>query len=89
MQIRQRPIKRARIEIIPMIDVIFFLLVLFAFHPWSGLVDAYRDVTGPEYYFAMVLATAISIATLWRLVSGSTIREELKRASDSIHPGRS
>ncbi len=29
MQIRRRPIKRARIEIIPMIDVIFFLLVFF------------------------------------------------------------
>src|SRR3954447_12680847 len=29
MQIRQRPSKRARIEIIPMIDVIFFLLVFF------------------------------------------------------------
>ena len=29
MQIRQRPIKRARIEIIPMIDVVFFLLVFF------------------------------------------------------------
>ncbi|MDR3607544.1 MAG: biopolymer transporter ExbD [Oligoflexia bacterium] len=29
MQIRQRPTKRARIEIIPMIDVIFFLLVFF------------------------------------------------------------
>jgi biopolymer transport protein ExbD len=29
MKIRQRPIKRARIEIIPMIDVIFFLLVFF------------------------------------------------------------
>jgi biopolymer transport protein ExbD len=29
MQVRQRPIKRIRIEIIPMIDVIFFLLVFF------------------------------------------------------------
>ena len=29
MQIRQRPNKRVRIEIIPMIDVIFFLLVFF------------------------------------------------------------
>jgi biopolymer transport protein ExbD len=29
MRIRQRPAKRARIEIIPMIDVIFFLLVFF------------------------------------------------------------
>src|SRR5271165_2543546 len=29
MQLRQRPFKRARIEIIPMIDVIFFLLVFF------------------------------------------------------------
>jgi biopolymer transport protein ExbD len=29
MQIRQRPFKRVRIEIIPMIDVIFFLLVFF------------------------------------------------------------
>lgn len=29
MQIRQRPVKKARIEIIPMIDVIFFLLVFF------------------------------------------------------------
>jgi len=29
MKIRQRPIKRPRIEIIPMIDVIFFLLVFF------------------------------------------------------------
>jgi len=29
MRIRQRPIKKARIEIIPMIDVIFFLLVFF------------------------------------------------------------
>src|SRR5580692_10225537 len=29
MKVRQRPIKRARIEIIPMIDVIFFLLVFF------------------------------------------------------------
>ena len=29
MQIRQRPLKRVRIEIIPMIDVIFFLLVFF------------------------------------------------------------
>ena len=29
MKIRQRPFKRARIEIIPMIDVIFFLLVFF------------------------------------------------------------
>ena len=29
MKVRQRPTKRARIEIIPMIDVIFFLLVFF------------------------------------------------------------
>src|ERR1700681_4201803 len=29
MQIRRRTVKRARIEIIPMIDVIFFLLVFF------------------------------------------------------------
>jgi len=29
MKIRQRPNKKARIEIIPMIDVIFFLLVFF------------------------------------------------------------
>jgi biopolymer transport protein ExbD len=29
MRIRQRPHKKARIEIIPMIDVIFFLLVFF------------------------------------------------------------
>jgi biopolymer transport protein ExbD len=29
MKVRQRPPKRARIEIIPMIDVIFFLLVFF------------------------------------------------------------
>lgn len=29
MQIRQRPIRRVRLEIIPMIDVIFFLLVFF------------------------------------------------------------
>ena len=29
MQIRQKPVKRVRIEIIPMIDVIFFLLVFF------------------------------------------------------------
>ena len=29
MKIRQRPAKKARIEIIPMIDVIFFLLVFF------------------------------------------------------------
>jgi len=29
MRIRQRTLKRARIEIIPMIDVIFFLLVFF------------------------------------------------------------
>lgn len=29
MKIRKRPIKKARIEIIPMIDVIFFLLVFF------------------------------------------------------------
>ncbi len=29
MKVRQRPSKRARIEIIPMIDVIFFLLVFF------------------------------------------------------------
>jgi biopolymer transport protein ExbD len=29
MKIRQRPSKKARIEIIPMIDVIFFLLVFF------------------------------------------------------------
>ncbi len=29
MKIRQRPQKKARIEIIPMIDVIFFLLVFF------------------------------------------------------------
>lgn len=29
MQIRRRPVPRARIEIIPMIDVIFFLLVFF------------------------------------------------------------
>src|SRR3954447_19471217 len=29
MQLRRKPLKRARIEIIPMIDVIFFLLVFF------------------------------------------------------------
>ena len=29
MKVRRRPLKRARIEIIPMIDVIFFLLVFF------------------------------------------------------------
>jgi len=29
MKVTQRPVKRARIEIIPMIDVIFFLLVFF------------------------------------------------------------
>lgn len=29
MKLRRRPVKKARIEIIPMIDVIFFLLVFF------------------------------------------------------------
>jgi biopolymer transport protein ExbD len=29
MQLKRRPVKKARIEIIPMIDVIFFLLVFF------------------------------------------------------------
>ncbi|MBM4264368.1 MAG: biopolymer transporter ExbD [Deltaproteobacteria bacterium] len=29
MRLRQRPVKKARIEIIPMIDTIFFLLVFF------------------------------------------------------------
>lgn len=29
MKIRRRPVKKARIEIIPMIDVVFFLLVFF------------------------------------------------------------
>jgi biopolymer transport protein ExbD len=35
MKIQKAPIKKARIEIIPMIDVIFFLLVFFMFSSFS------------------------------------------------------
>jgi hypothetical protein len=71
------------------LGLVFFLLVLFAFHPYEGLVDAFRGVTRPEYYFALLVATTISVATLWRLMRGSTVRDEVKRAGNSIGPGES
>jgi hypothetical protein len=70
------------------LGLLFFALILFAFHPFEGLLEGYRHVTRPEYYFAVLAAATISAATLWRLVlRRSTIREELKRAADSIDSG--
>jgi hypothetical protein len=78
-----------RVAVAICLGLIFFVLILFAFHPFEGLVDAFHNVTSPEYYFALAVATAISVATLWRLMRGSSVHEEIKRAADSIGPGES
>jgi len=71
------------------LGLIAFPLIAVAFHPFDGLVDGYSQATLMERYLALAIAAAISLATLWRLLRGNTIREEIRRASDSIDSGES
>lgn len=69
------------------LGLIFFIFVVWALHPFEGILEGYRHVSRPEYYVALVMSVSISVATLWRLLRGSSIRDELKRAAGSISSG--
>ena len=65
------------------IALITFPVAILAFHPWEGPIDGYSRATQPERYFALAFSLAVLVAVLWRLLRGSTMREEFKRVLDS------
>lgn len=73
MKIRQPPSKRARIEIIPMIDAIFFLLVFFMFSSLSMVKLTPTDVDLPT---ANAQTATHSAAPGNRLVISLTARDQ-------------
>jgi hypothetical protein len=66
------------------IALITFPLTILAFHPWEGPINGYSRATQGERYVALAVSIAVLAATLWRLLRGSTIREEIKRAMASL-----
>jgi hypothetical protein len=66
------------------IALVAFPLAVLAFHPWEGPIDGYSRATQPERYFALAFSAVVLVATLWRLFRGSTVREEISRAMDSL-----
>jgi hypothetical protein len=60
-----------------------FPVTVLAFHPWEGPIDGYSRATPAERYFALAFSLVVFMATLWRLMRGSAVGEELKRAVDS------
>jgi hypothetical protein len=66
------------------IALITFPIAIMAFHPWEGPIDGYSRATPPERYFALAFSIAVFLATLWRLLRGSTLRDELRRLRDSL-----
>jgi len=66
------------------IALITFPIAVMAFHPWEGPIGGYSVATLPERYFALAFSIAVFLATLWRLLSGSTIRDEMRRLLDSL-----
>jgi hypothetical protein len=65
------------------IALITFPVTVLAFHPWEGPIVGYSLATQPERYFALALSVAVLAAVLWRLLCGSTLRQEFKRVLDS------
>jgi biopolymer transport protein ExbD len=87
MRLRRREIKKARIEIIPMIDTIFFLLVFFMISTlsmarYSGLpVNLPKAATGqqtPSESAAITIASDGTIAIDKQEVSRAQVGEILK-----------
>ena len=66
------------------VALITFPIAVWAFHPWEGPIDGYSRATLPERYFALAFSSAVFLATLWRLLRGGTIREEMRRLLDSF-----
>ena len=66
------------------IALITFPIAILAFHPWEGPVDGYSRATLLERYFALAFSIAVFLATLWRLLRGTTIRGEMRRLLDSF-----
>jgi hypothetical protein len=70
-----------------LVAAIAYPLAATAFHPFDGIVEGYNHSTIAERYLALTIAGVIAGAVLWRLLHGSTIREELDRAGDSTGGG--
>ena len=70
-----------------LIGLIAFPLAVTAFHPWEGPIDGYSRATPAERYFALAFSIAVFAATLWRLLRGRTVLEEMKRLGDSLRSG--
>ena len=66
------------------IALAFFPLIVTAFHPYAGLIDGFRHASLPEKYFALAGVTVIFAATLWRLLRGSKVMDELRRVGNSL-----
>lgn len=62
MKLRRRPIKKARIEIIPMIDTVFFLLVFFMMASLAMTVHSGIPVNLPKAARAEAARAPVAIA---------------------------
>jgi biopolymer transport protein ExbD len=82
MKIRERPSRRARIEIIPMIDVIFFLLVFFMLSSLSMTTMNALPVALPKTEAPASTATANTTITVKR--SGELLVNKAAVTLDSL-----
>jgi biopolymer transport protein ExbD len=73
MKLRRRESRRARIEIVPMIDVVFFLLVFFMMASLSMAVYAGLPVNLPQAATGQVAASETASDTIDREVCRSSI----------------
>lgn len=91
MKIRQRPTKKARIEIIPMIDVIFFLLVFFMISSLAMTrinslpVSLPKTLTEPEAIRQNVILTIKKDGTLFINKSPATLENMGTQLAYEMH----
>lgn len=66
------------------LGLISFPLTVTAFHPFDGPLRGFSKASDLERFFALALAVAVGVATLWRMLRGSTPAEEMRNSSDAF-----
>jgi hypothetical protein len=66
------------------LGLVSFPLVVTAFHPFDGPLQAFSNASDFERYLALVLAIIVGTAIFWRMQRGSAPNEEIRKASDAF-----
>ena len=65
------------------ISIVAYPVAIWAFHPFSGPIDALSQSTNLERALAAALSVATFLAVAWRVYRGASAKAEMDRALDA------